>query len=108
MSASKRMPYRESCWERNFCFPFCKQRFKQQMKRDPDMTKTSKVRGPVLIPNPKARLFDQAREVMRFHHYALRTEESCAGAQISERRAGVGLAMGFSVGAPIEQPAQQR
>ena len=31
--------------------------------------------GEVFIPNPKARLFDQVREVLRFHHYALRTEE---------------------------------
>jgi hypothetical protein len=29
-----------------------------------------------LIPNPKARLHEQVREVMRFHHYALRTEEA--------------------------------
>jgi integron integrase len=29
-----------------------------------------------LIPNPKARLQEQVREVMRFHHYALRTEEA--------------------------------
>jgi integron integrase len=29
-----------------------------------------------LIPNPKDRLFDQCREVLRFHHYALRTEEA--------------------------------
>ena len=29
-----------------------------------------------MIPNPKARLFDQCRDVMRFHHYALRTEEA--------------------------------
>ena len=27
-----------------------------------------------LIPNPKARLQEQVREVMRFHHYSLRTE----------------------------------
>jgi len=38
------------------------------------MTKTSA--AAILIPNPKARLFDQAREVMRFHHYAIRTEEA--------------------------------
>src|SRR5262245_17121260 len=31
---------------------------------------------PLLVPNPKARLFDQVREVMRFHHYALRTERT--------------------------------
>jgi len=30
-----------------------------------------------LIPNSKVRLFDQRREVLRFHHYALRTEEAC-------------------------------
>jgi len=30
----------------------------------------------VLIPNPKGRLFDQVREVMRFHHYAIRTEQA--------------------------------
>jgi len=29
-----------------------------------------------LIPNPKARLQEQVREVMRFHHYSLRTEEA--------------------------------
>jgi integron integrase len=40
------------------------------------MTKASNATRPVLIPNPKARLFDQAREVMRFHHYALRTEKA--------------------------------
>ena len=31
-----------------------------------------------LIPNPKARLFDQIREVMRFHHYSYRTEKTYA------------------------------
>jgi integron integrase len=29
-----------------------------------------------LIPNPKARLREQVREVMRFHHYSFRTEEA--------------------------------
>ena len=29
-----------------------------------------------IIPNPKARLFDQVREVMRLKHYALRTEQT--------------------------------
>jgi integron integrase len=29
-----------------------------------------------LIPNPKARLQEQVREVMRFHHYSIRTEEA--------------------------------
>jgi hypothetical protein len=29
-----------------------------------------------LVPNPKARLREQVREVMRWHHYSLRTEET--------------------------------
>jgi integron integrase len=32
--------------------------------------------GQVFIPNPKLRLREQLREVMRFHHYAVRTEET--------------------------------
>ena len=31
------------------------------------------------IPNPQARLGDQVREVMRFKHYALRTEQTHLG-----------------------------
>lgn len=30
------------------------------------------------IPNPKSRLFDQVREVLRFHHYSFRTEKTYA------------------------------
>jgi hypothetical protein len=30
----------------------------------------------MLVPNPKGKLFDQVREVMRFHHYSLRTEKT--------------------------------
>jgi hypothetical protein len=29
----------------------------------------------LIIPNPKLKLFDQVREVMRLRHYAIRTEE---------------------------------
>ena len=35
---------------------------------NPTWDKRAKKRE-VLIPNPKAKLFDQIREVMRFHHY---------------------------------------
>ncbi len=38
--------------------------------RQDRLTRTTKV-----IPNPKARLLDQVREVLRVKHYALRTEE---------------------------------
>src|SRR2546427_8381647 len=57
------------------------------------MTKASKPSSPVFVPNPKARLFDQVREVMRFHHYALRTEEAsqCLGVFV---RAGIAKALG--------------
>jgi len=32
--------------------------------------------GSLFLPNPKLRLREQLREVMRFHHYALRSEET--------------------------------
>lgn len=32
--------------------------------------------GERIIPNPKARLLDQVREVIRLKHYSLRTEET--------------------------------
>jgi hypothetical protein len=40
------------------------------------MRKASREKRAVLVPNPKARLFDQLREVMRFHHYSYRTEKT--------------------------------
>jgi len=40
------------------------------------MAKPSENSRAVLVANPKARLFDQVREVMRFHHYSLRTEKA--------------------------------
>jgi hypothetical protein len=30
----------------------------------------------VFLPNPKLKLFEQCREVLRFHHYAYRTEQT--------------------------------
>jgi integron integrase len=36
-------------------------------------------RGDLLVPNPKLRLREQVREVMRFKHYSLRTEETYWG-----------------------------
>jgi len=40
------------------------------------MAKASCVSKGLLTPNPKARLHDQVREVLRFHHYSLRTEKA--------------------------------
>src|SRR6187455_2205173 len=33
-------------------------------------------RGDLLVPNPKLRLREQLREVMRFKHYSVRTEQT--------------------------------
>src|SRR5438093_6720210 len=70
------MGYWQPSWHRNFSFLFCPEAFRQNPKLILDMTKASGSTRPVLIPNPKARLFDQVREVMRFHHYSLRTEKA--------------------------------
>jgi len=40
---------------------------------------TSVFRGEHVVPNPKARLLDQVREVLRLKHYSLRTEETYVG-----------------------------
>ena len=40
------------------------------------MAKASCVSKGLLTPNPKARLHEQVREVLRFHHYSLRTEKA--------------------------------
>src|SRR4051812_11476762 len=42
----------------------------------PNFHRPNRVRGSAkVIPNPKAKLLDQVREVLRVKHYALRTEE---------------------------------
>jgi hypothetical protein len=38
-----------------------------------DLSRASPSATAGLIPNPKARLLDQVREVLRFHHYSLHT-----------------------------------
>ena len=40
------------------------------------MAKASGVPKGLLTPNPKVRLREQVREVLRFHHYSLRTEKA--------------------------------
>lgn len=40
------------------------------------MRKASAANKPALVPNPKSKLLDQVREVLRFHHYSLRTEKA--------------------------------
>ncbi len=40
------------------------------------MRKASRKARALLVPNPRAKLRDQVREVMRFHHYSYRTEKT--------------------------------
>ena len=40
------------------------------------MFPANSARKEKLVPNPKLRLREQIREVMRFHHYSIRTEEA--------------------------------
>ena len=39
-----------------------------------ETAKAANFPGPSVIPNPKARLLDQVREVIRVKHYSIRTE----------------------------------
>ena len=41
-----------------------------------EKAKAAKVLSPGVVPNPKARLLDQVREVIRVKHYSIRTEEA--------------------------------
>src|SRR5215469_3663086 len=56
-------------------FPFCPEQFRSWGGVNMKST-TSAYRMDRLVPNPKARLREQVREVMRFYHYSGRTEET--------------------------------
>ena len=53
------------------------------MSTYPSRQNTTLPRSPqsqdLLVPNPKLRLREQVREVMRFKHYSVRTEETYWG-----------------------------
>ena len=40
--------------------------------------KNARAKASCVVPNPKAKLLDQVREVLRVKHYAIRTEEAYA------------------------------
>jgi hypothetical protein len=52
----------------NLFFLSCPEVFKQDAVRILKMAKASVVRKGLLTPNSKARLREQVREVLRFHH----------------------------------------
>ena len=70
------MPDWESCPERGFCFLSGQEEFIWEGELIMNVAKASPSATAGLIPNSKARLLDQVREVLRFHHYSLRTEEA--------------------------------
>jgi integron integrase len=77
-SASEPMGYWRPWDDTIFAFPFCRELFRQPPARILEMKKASKENKALLVPNPSAKLFDQLREVMRFHHYSYRTEKTYA------------------------------
>ena len=46
------------------------------MQESVSMNPTKTAHRDIFIPNSKLRLHEQVHEVMRFHHYSIRTEES--------------------------------
>jgi len=42
-----------------------------------ERAKAASFRSSVVVPNPKARLVDQVRDVLRLKHYSFWTEEAC-------------------------------
>ncbi len=72
-----------------------------------------------VVPNPKLKLLDQVREVMRLRHYSIRTETSCcdwmlrsywvahsgilfiAGIKFENHELGIFLCVGSPLGAAI-------
>ena len=70
------MPDWESWSENRFCFLSRQEGFIREYQLIMNLAKASPSATAGFIPNPKARLLDQVREVMRFHHYSLRTEEA--------------------------------
>ena len=76
MSPSKVMGYWPFWQEDKLVFHFCPEGFKRQMMRIWKAAKASLSCQALLTPNPKASLREQVREVMRFHHYSLRTEKA--------------------------------
>jgi hypothetical protein len=57
-------------------FLFCSKPFSNKTTGNWNMKKRSRENRPILVPNPKGKLFDQVREVLRFHHYSIRTEKT--------------------------------
>jgi hypothetical protein len=75
-SASEQRYHWHSWKDGIFVFLFCPQIFREEGGLVLEMKKASRENGSRLVPNPKARLFDQIREVMRFRHYSYRTEQT--------------------------------
>src|SRR6266404_5204737 len=53
--------------------PYQKSKFRR-IPNSPNPTPTAPVQLESILPNPKLKLLDQVREVMRLRHYSIRTE----------------------------------
>ena len=49
---------------------------RSQARRSHGWERRSGVGGDLIVPNPKLKLLDQVREVLRLKHYSIRTERS--------------------------------
>ncbi len=62
------------------------------------MANTATKAGPRLILNPKTPLFEQVRDVLRFHYYSPRTEKAYIQGQVPRYEVAGGLAGGNAQG----------
>src|SRR6266545_4402044 len=58
------------------CFLDCRSNTSVETRLNIERAKAASFPSPGVVPNPKARLLDQVREVLRLKHYSIRTEEA--------------------------------
>src|SRR5438067_1152957 len=62
--------------EKYACFLDCRSITWFETRLNIVRAKAAPLRSPGVVPNPKARLLDQVRDVIRVKHYSIRTEEA--------------------------------
>src|SRR6266545_5797188 len=63
-------------WTKYACFLDCRSNTSLETRLNIERAKAASFPSPGVVPNPKARLLDQVREVVRVKHYSIRTEEA--------------------------------
>ena len=51
---------------------------KQLLEKELEASHRAGIGFEAVVPNPKLKLLEQVREVMRLRHYSIRTERSCS------------------------------